>query len=97
MPSILQQHRFLLRGDWLVLQTTSPSYLLLASLDATQAFAQRGNFGLPLEAVSAAKKALLALPGISLLEHSYTGQCTAFSPFSVSLNTFVIFPFVCII
>lgn len=63
------------------MQTTSPSYLLLASLDASQAQARKltlEGLPLPLEAVAAAKTALKVLPGISLLEDSKSGALTCF-------------------
>lgn len=60
------------------LQTTSPSYLLLASLDAAQAYARslaREGPELPLAAVQAARQALDGLQGISLLESAtYSGR-----------------------
>ena len=58
------------------MQTTSPSYLLLASLDAAQAHAhalQNTPPALQLEEIAAARTQLNALPGISLLQGSSEG------------------------
>lgn len=50
-------------------QTSSPSYLLLASLDAARAAAQRpGAWDAPLEAARQARAGLRALPGLVLLD-----------------------------
>jgi arginine decarboxylase len=49
-------------------QTSSPSYLLLASLDAARAEAQRSvTFEEPLAAARAARAALVKMPGVSVL------------------------------
>ena len=51
------------------LQTSSPSYLLMASLDAARAAAQApGAWDAPLEAARLARAGLRALPGLLLLE-----------------------------
>ncbi|KAK9833408.1 hypothetical protein WJX81_002549 [Elliptochloris bilobata] len=52
-----------------VLQTSSPSYLLMASLDAARAAAQQpGAWDAPLHAARLARAGLRALPGLTLLE-----------------------------
>ena len=56
-----------------VLQTTSPSYLLMASLDAAQAQASRmkaGGLALPLESIAAARGQLQSMPHINLVENT---------------------------
>ena len=63
---------------YFLLQTTSPSYLLMASLDAAQAQAFEIHDGrqiaVPLSAIAKAREALQKLPGISLLEDSCEGH-----------------------
>ncbi len=55
------------------LQTSSPSYLLMTSLDAARAHAQLpGTFQEPMEAAALARQRLRQLPGISLLHDSLT-------------------------
>ena len=70
--------------DWRCpLQTTSPSYLLLASLDAAQAQARLladGRSPALLAAVSACKRMLRSLHGITLLEGGPEGQRISCSP-----------------
>jgi len=54
-------------------QTTSPSYLLMASLDAAQAQARRmraGRLALPLQSTAAARAELQSMPNITLVENS---------------------------
>jgi len=54
------------------LQSSSPSYLLLASLDAARVLAQdpEACFGTPLEAAKTARAGLSGIPGLSVLEAS---------------------------
>jgi arginine/lysine/ornithine decarboxylase len=56
-----------------VLQTSSPSYLLLASLDAARRHAAApGTWDTPLAAAAAARARLQATPGLTLLQ---AGSC----------------------
>jgi arginine/lysine/ornithine decarboxylase len=67
---------------WAELQTSSPSYLLLASLDAARAQAQDPDtFQEPLRAAELARERLRSLNGISLLEdHVKPGVATCHAP-----------------
>lgn len=58
------------------MQSSSPSFLLLASLDAARAHAQLpGTFQEPIQAAAAAKQLLSRLPGMALLdEHIHIGR-----------------------
>ena len=58
-----------------MVKSSSPSYLLLASLDSARAHAQLPDtFREPLEAAAAARKLLRQLPGSGLLDdHIQTG------------------------
>ncbi len=61
------------------MQSSSPSYLLLASLDAARAHAQLpGTFQEPVQAAELAKKLLSGLSGITLLgQHVRVGEDTS--------------------
>ena len=73
-----------------VLQTSSPSYLLLASLDAArhQAFQPETWTG-PVAAAAAARAGLTAMSGIMLLEEGSTGvqsSIAGFDPLRLVVN-----------
>ncbi|KAF8056842.1 speA [Scenedesmus sp. PABB004] len=77
-------------GSAQVLQTSSPSYLLLASLDAARAHAARpGAWDAPLAVAAAARAGLARLPGLALLQ---AGACASdasvagFDPLRVVVN-----------
>jgi arginine/lysine/ornithine decarboxylase len=58
-----------------VLQTSSPSYILLASLDAARRHAAAPDtWDTPLAVAAAAKAGLAALPGLSLLQRGSCGS-----------------------
>jgi arginine/lysine/ornithine decarboxylase len=58
-----------------VLQTSSPSYLLLASLDAARRHAAApGTWDTPLAAAAAARAGLCAIKGLTLLQHGSCGS-----------------------
>jgi hypothetical protein len=58
-----------------VLQTSSPSYLLLASLDAARRHAAApGTWDAPLAAAAAARAGLCAIKGLTLLQHGSCGS-----------------------
>lgn len=73
-----------------VLQTSSPSYLLLSSLDAARRHAFAPNAWLvPLAAADAARAQLEALPGLCLLQDGSCGaqqSVAGFDPLRVVLN-----------
>jgi arginine/lysine/ornithine decarboxylase len=58
-----------------VLQTSSPSYLLLASLDAARRHAAApGTWDAPLAAAAAARAGLQTIKGLTLLQHGSCGS-----------------------
>lgn len=59
------------------MQTSSPSYLLMASLDGARAHAQQqGIWEEPLAASHAIREGLLQLPSLQLLSAHQVGMCT---------------------
>jgi arginine/lysine/ornithine decarboxylase len=73
-----------------VLQTSSPSYLLLASLDAARRHAQEpGVWAAPCAAAAAARAGLAQLPGLRLLQGGGCGSeasVAGFDPLRLVLN-----------
>jgi arginine/lysine/ornithine decarboxylase len=66
-------------------QTSSPSYLLMSSLDAARAHAQLpGTFSEPLQAAALANARLRDLPGIALLHDRLTPGAHLMSARSLS-------------
>ena len=87
LRSHIHLHFTLLSSQLTLLQTTSPSYLLLASLDAAQAQARllrEGRSPALLTSVSACKRMLRSLHGITLLEDRPEGQQISCSPWQGS-------------
>lgn len=74
-----------------VLQTSSPSYILLSSLDAARRHAFKPGVWLaPLAAAEAARTQLAALPGLSLLQDKCCGaqqSVSGFDPLRLVMNT----------
>jgi arginine/lysine/ornithine decarboxylase len=74
-----------------VLQTSSPSYILLSSLDAARRHAfMSGVWLAPLAAAEVARTQLATLPGLSLLQDKCCGaqqSVSGFDPLRLVLNT----------
>ena len=61
------------KGIGVCAQTSSPSYLLMSSLDAARAHAQLpGTFSEPLQAAALANAQLRRLPGLAILHDRLT-------------------------
>lgn len=72
-----------------VLQSSSPSYLFMASLDAARAHAQQeGIWEEPFRAGTAISAALQELPGLEVLSHKHVGMFIPSSWNNASANCY---------